>query len=149
MDTLQRWKGSQARTARAVAWLGSRSAQRPSPTSPSVSATLSLCPTLLPMTLFKVTRALKLEVKSSFTSIVLFVLSVDVVSVSLLMFTHVFVQVKGNVNWASDMDNYVGMRATVTRFTGVDSAGCRMVSLSVDDKVLKFAFRVRDLTLLQ
>ena len=65
------------------------------------------------------------------------------------MFTHVFVQVKGNVNWASDMDNYVGMRATVTRFTGVDSAGCRMVSLSVDDKVLKFAFRVRDLTLLQ
>ena len=77
-------------------------------------------------------------------------LSVDVFSVSLLMlFTHVFIQVKGNVNWASDMDNYVGMRATVTRFTGVDSAGCRMGSLSVDDKVLKFAFRVRDLTLLQ
>lgn len=60
----------------------------------------------------------------------------------------VVVQVNGNVNWASDMDNYVGMIATVKRFTGVDSAGCKMASLSVDGKILKFAFRVRDLTLL-
>lgn len=52
------------------------------------------------------------------------------------------------MNWASDMDNYVGMIATVKRFTGVDSAGCKMASLSVDGKILKFAFRVRDLTLL-
>ena len=57
-------------------------------------------------------------------------------------------QVKGSANWASEMDNYVGMRATVKRFTGVDSAGCKMASLDIDGKNPKFAFRVRDLTLL-
>ena len=57
--------------------------------------------------------------------------------------------VKGNANWTSEMDKYVGMQATVSRFTGTDSADCKMASLVVDGEPVKYVFRVRDLSLLQ
>ena len=47
------------------------------------------------------------------------------------------------------MDKYVGMQATVNRFTGTDSADCKMASLVVDGEPVKYVFRVRDLSLLQ
>lgn len=58
-------------------------------------------------------------------------------------------QVKGNANWTSEMDKYIGMQATVSRFTGTDSADCKMASLVVDGEPVMYVFRVRDLSLLQ
>jgi len=53
--------------------------------------------------------------------------------------------VKGGENWVKDMDRYVGRVGRVTDFIGHDKSGCRMCTISVDDEVVKHAFRARDL----
>lgn len=51
--------------------------------------------------------------------------------------------VKGDENWAPDMDKYVGNRARVTKLSGVDGQKCAVVRVDTDNG--QYAWRVRDL----
>jgi len=55
--------------------------------------------------------------------------------------------VQGRSNWVSDMDAFVGRVGIVQRFTGNDSSGCRVCSITFNGAATDYAFRVRDLTL--
>lgn len=49
------------------------------------------------------------------------------------------------INWAADMQRYVGMRTTVTAQSGIDNAGCPMVQVAADNG--QFYWRIRNMTL--
>ena len=51
--------------------------------------------------------------------------------------------VDGDINWADDMDAYVGDIATVIELAGVDDAGCPVVRVDIDGG--EFVWRVRSL----
>jgi hypothetical protein len=53
--------------------------------------------------------------------------------------------IDGKPNWNEAMDTFVGRTATVLSLGGVDSAGCPVVRVDVDEK--KWAWRIRDLRL--
>lgn len=51
--------------------------------------------------------------------------------------------VGGDSNWSDDMNQYVGKRARVTKFSGVDGKKCAVVRIDIDNG--QFAWRVRDI----
>jgi hypothetical protein len=53
--------------------------------------------------------------------------------------------VDGYDNWDPQMDQYVGMRATVIDLEAVDGSGCAVVSVDVDDGY--WTWRIRDMRL--
>jgi hypothetical protein len=48
----------------------------------------------------------------------------------------------GDTNWAYEMERFVGMRARVTQFGGLDSSGCPGVRVDVDGG--QWFWRIRD-----
>ena len=55
--------------------------------------------------------------------------------------------VKGSYNWIPSMDKYIGRKGVVSQFSGVDSRGCPCVKCSFGGDACTYAFRIRDLTL--
>ena len=53
--------------------------------------------------------------------------------------------VTNDINWASEMQAFVGQRTTVTELSGVDDAGCPVVKVAVDGG--QYYWRVRNMTL--
>ena len=51
-------------------------------------------------------------------------------------------EVEGYDNWTPEMDEYVGMQATVTQLDGVDGSGCPTVHVDADDS--NYSWRIRD-----
>ncbi|MBP8128806.1 MAG: proteasome accessory factor PafA2 family protein [Candidatus Hydrogenedentes bacterium] len=52
--------------------------------------------------------------------------------------------VGGSENWNSDMEQYVGRTATVLRIVGLDSSGCEVVRVDIDQG--RYVWRARNLT---
>ena len=50
--------------------------------------------------------------------------------------------VDGYDNWDPQMDQYVGMQATVTELEGIDGSGCPIVTVDVDGSY--WSWRIRD-----
>jgi hypothetical protein len=55
--------------------------------------------------------------------------------------------VDGFANWVEAMQAYVGMQARVTSLTGLDSGGCPVVNVDVDDGA--YYWRIRDMTIVE
>lgn len=53
--------------------------------------------------------------------------------------------VGGDESWSPEMDRFAGHVAKVTRFSGIDSTGCAVIRVDLDNG--QFAWRVRDLGL--
>jgi hypothetical protein len=52
-------------------------------------------------------------------------------------------EVKGDANWAPEMDAYVGKRARVTKYSGLDATKCAVLRIDADNG--QYAWRVRDM----
>ena len=57
--------------------------------------------------------------------------------------------VNGEMNWGSAMDKYVDKIGIVKQLRGVDKQGCAVVGCKFDGKDTTFAFRVRDMDLIE
>lgn len=53
-------------------------------------------------------------------------------------------EVEGDANWSTEMGQWVGQRATITRLVGVDERGCPVVNVDVDGA--QYFWRIRDMT---